>query len=166
MRMWIYAIIVTLFGAAAGTAMAAGHIAGYNGLTVVMSRDAGKCGLQPNTFYEGYLRERFVEIALPLDETLPAHARLALTAQPFSSIGNKCVVLATLTFYVPIEHDHVEIVEAVTNRELIVAVFEEIQVLPVVLYEDGELFVSEGTDAQATALRLVDDLASRLASTQ
>ena len=41
MRMWIYAIIVMLFGATAGTAAAASPIVGYNGITVVMSRDAG-----------------------------------------------------------------------------------------------------------------------------
>lgn len=166
MRMWIYAIIVMLFGVTAGTAAAASPIVGYNGITVVMSRDAGLCGLQASAVYEGYLRERFVGIPLPLDETVPAHARLALSAEPFSSIGNRCVVLATLTFYVQLEQDDVEVLEAVTNRELVVAVFEQIRVLPVVLYEDGEFSVSEGTNAHTTAIKLIDDLASQFGATQ
>ena len=53
-----------------------------------------------------------------------------------------------------------------TNRELVVAVFEQITTLPVVLYEDGEFSVSEGPNAEATALKLIDDLASRFGATQ
>ena len=145
-------------GAATAWAGPASLVQGYNGITVAMSSDVAKCGLKDADSYSAYLAERLFEANVQLDVLLPASALLALSAEPFPQIGKRCVVLATLAFTIPMQAEEIQIEAAETRRAAIVAVFEQMDTLPVVLYESGQFTVSEANAGDSTALLLIDQL--------
>jgi hypothetical protein len=118
-----------------------------------------KCGLRDADSYSAYLAERLFEADVQLDVLLPASARLALSAEPFPQIGKRCVVMATLAFTIPLQAGEIQIEAAETRREAIVAVFEQMATVPVVLYESGEFTVSDDDAGDLAALHLIDELA-------
>jgi hypothetical protein len=148
-------------GAATAWAGPAGLVQGYNGVTVAMSSDVAKCGLKDADSYSAYLAERLFEANVELDVLLPASARLALSAKPFAQIGGKCVVMATLAFTVPLQAGEIQIEAADKRRRVIAGMFEQMDTLPVVIYESGEFTVSEANAGDLAALNLIDQLARK-----
>ena len=145
-------------GAATAWAGPASLVQGYNGITVAMSSDVAKCGLKDADSYSAYLAERLFKANVQLDVLLPASALLALSAEPFPQIGKRCVVLATLAFTIPMQAEEIQIEAAETRRAAIVAVFEQMDTLPVVLYESGQFTVAEAEAGDLTPLLLIDQL--------
>ena len=145
-------------GAATAWAGPASLVQGYNGITVAMSSDVAKCGLKDADSYSAYLAERLFKANVQLDVLLPASALLALSAEPFPQIGKRCVVLATLAFTIPMQAEEIQIQAAETRRAAIVAVFEQMATVPVVLYESGEFTVAEANAGDLAALHLIDQL--------
>ena len=154
----VMAAAVAWVGAATASAGPASLVQGYNGIAVAVSRDAAKCGLKDADSYSAYLAERLFEANVQLDVLLPASALLALSAEPFPQIGKRCVVLATLAFTIPMQAEEIQIEAAETRRAAIVAVFEQMDTLPVVLYESGQFTVWEAVAGDSTALLLIDQL--------
>jgi len=141
---WVWA--ATAWGAPASL------VQGCNGVTVAMSSDVAKCGLKDADSYSAYLAERLFEANAELDVLLPASARLALSAKPFAQIGGKCVVMATLAVTVPLQAGEIQIEAAENRREVIAGIFEQMDTLPVVIYESGEFTVSEANAGDLAAL--------------
>ena len=157
----VAAMAFVVIGVTSAWAGPASFVQGYNGISVAMSPDAAKCGLKDANSYNARLAERLFEADVPLDGLLPASARLALSASPFSQIGGKCVVIASLAFTIPMNASDIEVDEVVTNRAAIVSIFEQIGTVPIVLYENTEFVVSEADAGDQAALKLIDELAQR-----
>lgn len=157
------AVLVAAAAVSGGTATAvagpASLVQGYNGVTVAMSSDVAKCGLRDADSYSAYLAERLFKANVQLDVLLSASARLALSAEPFAQVGGKCVVMATLAFTIPLQEREIQIEAAENRREVIVGIFEQMETLPVVLYESGEFTVADANAGDLAALNLIDELA-------
>ncbi len=157
------AVLVAAAAVSGGTATAvagpASLVQGYNGVTVAMSSDVAKCGLRDADSYSAYLAERLFKANVQLDVLLSASARLALSAEPFAQVGGKCVVMATLAFTIPLQEREIQVEAAENRREVIVGIFEQMETLPVVLYESGEFTVADANAGDLAALNLIDELA-------
>jgi hypothetical protein len=67
--------------------------------------------------------------------------------------------MATLAFTVPLQAGEIQIEAAENGREVIAGMFEQMDTLPVVIYESGEFTVSEANAGDLAALNLIDQLA-------
>jgi len=155
----VMAAVAVWLGATTAGAGPASLVQGYNGISVAMSSDVAKCGLRDADSYSAYLAERLFEADVQLDVLLPASARLALSAEPFPQIGKRCVVMATLAFTIPLQAAEIRIEAAENRREVLVGIFEQMDTLPVVLYESGEFTVADANAGDLAALKLIDQLA-------
>jgi hypothetical protein len=149
---------LAVFGVVVAHAAPASALQGYNSTSVELSSNSAACGLQDSDRYSAYLSESLSKVGVGADPDAPAMAELGLSAEPFEALGGTCVLVGTLAFTVPLTVDDVEVAEAATNREAIVAVFEEVETLPVVLYDAQEFTVIEGEAGDAAATALIDSL--------
>jgi hypothetical protein len=155
------------FGLATAYAAPASSFDGYSGAIVNIPSEAAKCGIKDADAdrYSSYLADRMVAAGTGPDASSPAMAELGLSAVSFDDLGGKCVVIGSLAFVVPLEASDVEMVGVATKRELIVAAFEETEMLPVVLYDSLEVITSEPNAGDGAATALIDALVKKFAAT-
>lgn len=153
-------LALMVFGAT--TAQAQPAAVNYGSIDVQLSSEAASCALQGVDRYNAYLSETLATAGVDADDASPVAARLALSAAPFADLQGMCVVTGELAFTVPLDVSDVEVVAAADKHEAIVAVFEQMEVLPVVLADLDEFTVSEPTGGDAAATGLIDALVKRM----
>jgi hypothetical protein len=149
---------LAVVGVVAAHAAPASAFEAYSTTSVELSSDAAACGLQDASRYGSYLADGLSKAGVGADPDAPVTAELGLSAEAFESLGGKCVLVGSLAFTVPLAVEDVEVAEAATHREAILAVFEEVETLPIVLYDSQEFTVIEGETGDAAATALIDSL--------
>jgi hypothetical protein len=154
-------LVVLLAALAAPGGVSAGVITDYNGVTVVKSAGTDECGIRAEADFRDRLQKGLADKGVALDGAAAVHAQLTVDAKSFSALEGKCLIFVRLAFFVPVEAKFVEIDKAANNREAVVAVFEEIDEISAMIYEDNEFNAAWPMNAHDEALYLVDQLALR-----
>ncbi len=154
--------IATLAHAAVADTGSADFVQGYYGSSAEVSGAAAACGLRDGRSYNAFLSENLFAANVTLDGLLPAAARLTLSAEPFQQIGGRCVVVASLSFEIPLQATEIEVAADVSKRSAIVAVFEEMERVPAVLYRRTAFTVADANAGDAAAKTLITNLANQV----
>jgi hypothetical protein len=157
------AIPIALAATVTVHAAPASSFEGYSGAVVDLKSGPATCGLQDADRYSSYLADRMVAAGAGPNTSTPVMAVLGLSAVSFAGMGGRCIVVGSLDFVVPLHVSDVEVVGTATKREVIVAAFEETEMLPVVLYDGEEVTTSESNAADAAATALIDTLVEKFA---
>lgn len=161
-RLFAGLIVLMLASATASGAFAA-SIAGYNGVTVVKSAEAGQCGIRDEADFHDRLQKSLNNNKVALDHGSPVHARLSLDAKAVDSLEGKCVIFVRLEFTVPVETKFVAFDKRLPNREAVIAALKQTNEISALIYEDNEFNASWPINAHGEALYLVDQLVERFA---
>lgn len=139
----------------------AGMVRAYNGITVTLSPQSENCSVRDEGAFRSQLRNTFGEIGLPADTGQPVHAHLVVTAQSVSSLDGKCLIAVSLAFSIPLKAESIMVTKTVSHRETVIAILDEVEEVPVLLYEIGEFGAEFPMNAQSQALYLVDQMVLR-----
>ena len=159
----LFFLCLIAFASNAFAAGDAGMVRAYNGITVTLSAQSENCSVRDEGAFRRQLENSFGEIGLPPDADQPVHAHLVVTAQSLGSLDGKCLIAVSLAFNIPLKAESITVSEAVSHRKAVVAVLEEIEEVPVLLFADGEFGAEFPINAQSQALYLVDQLVLRFA---
>jgi hypothetical protein len=163
-RSLLFPVLIAMGVLSAGAADAGGQAAAipdFNGITVALSPEAGQCNIRSDADFRERLKGGLDSVGLSLDEASPVHARLTVTGRPIASVNDQCVIVVSLAFTIPLEAKAVRVTEAASKHEAVIAIFKEIEEVPVVLYEDGEFTAAWPTEANEQALYITDQLAEQ-----
>lgn len=158
--------LISVAHAAVADSGSASFVQGYYGSSVQVSGDAAACGLKDDKAYNELLAENLFAANVPLDGLLPAAAFLTLSAQPVPQEGGKCMVVASLSFQIPLKATEVEVAEASAKHDAIVAVFEDMETVPVVLYERTQYTIADAKSGDQAAQTLIMNLANEVGAAQ
>ncbi len=158
---FLFLLAIASNASKASAAGDAGMVRAYNGITVTLSPQSENCSVRDEGAFRSQLKNSFGEIGLPPDANQPVHAHLVVTAQSVGSLDGKCLIAVSLAFNIPLKAESITVTKTVSHREAVVAVLDEIEEVPVLLYEDGELGAEFPLNAQSQALYLVDQLVLR-----
>lgn len=158
--------LVAAAHAAAADSGAASFVQGFYGSSVQVSGDAAACGLKDDKSYNDLLAENLLAANVTLDGLLPAAAFLTLSAQPFPQDAGKCVVVASLSFQIPLKATEIEVAEAATKHDAIVAVFEAMETVPAVLYERTQYTIADAKSGDQAAQTLIMNLSNEIGAGQ
>lgn len=155
-------------GAHAQEAGVPGEIVGYRNMIVVLSETAGECNLTDTNMFRQRLADRLAEIGInPMDDVY-ANVELRITAKRFGGVIRHCVTSTELFFKFPIGSANF-----VTSDEQLKATIDRMNLVQVIIYEDGQIGVqpqtepSSGgpsTDSQKAVLSAIDAMVERLAA--
>jgi len=156
-------LLLIAFASNASAAGDVGMVRAYNGITVTLSPQSESCSVRDEEAFRSHLKNSFGEIGLPMDADQPVHAHLVVSAQSVGSLDGKCLIAVSLAFNIPLKAESITLSEAVSHRETIVAILEDIEEVPVLLFADGEFGADFPMNAQSQAVYLVDQLVERFA---
>jgi hypothetical protein len=156
-----FVLCLLAFASNASAAGDVGMVRAYNGITVTLSPQSESCSVRDEEAFRSHLKSSFGEIGLPLDVDQPVHAHLVVTAQSVGSLDGKCLIAVSLAFNIPLKAESITVSEDVSHRKTVIAILEEIEEVPVLLFADGEFGAEFPLNAQSQALYLVDQLVER-----
>jgi hypothetical protein len=135
----------------------------YNGIIVDLAPATAQCGIRGEDRFRAQLRNTLKEIGLPRDTAQPVHAHLGIAAQQLPSMDDKCMISITLAFIIPLKAEFISVSERVSHRKVIDKALEQVDSVPIVLYEEGEFDAEYPTAAEGRALYLVQQVVERFA---
>lgn len=159
----LFLLCLIAFASTASAAGDVGMVRAYNGITVTLSPQSESCSVRDEGAFRSRLENSFGEIGLPQDTNQPVHAHLVVTAQSLGSLDGKCLIAVSLAFNIPLKAESITVSEAVSHRKAVIAILEDIEEVPVLLFADGEFGAEFPMNAQSQAFYLVDQLVERFA---
>jgi hypothetical protein len=159
----LFFLCLIAFASNAFAAGDVGMVRAYNGITVTLSPQSESCSVRDEEAFRSHLKNSFGEIGLPMDGDQPVHAHLVVTAQSVGSLDGKCLIAVSLAFNIPLKAESITLSDAVSHRKTVIAILEDIEEVPVLLFADGEFGADFPMNAQSQALYLVDQLVERFA---
>lgn len=143
------------------------EIIGYRNMSVNLSEDADDCNLTDPDMFREKLTDGLAEIGINQTNEAYSNVELRITAARFGGVLPHCVTSVELFFRFPIGSANF-----VTSDERLKATIVRMKVIPVIIYEDGQIGVQpqeepasggESTVSQEAVLDAIGLLVDRLA---
>jgi hypothetical protein len=144
------------------------EITGYRNIIVNMSETAPQCNLTDPEMFRKELADKLSAIGVDQSDDSYSNVELRVTAKSFGFLTNHCVTSVEMFFEAALSNDNL-----VTSDENLKAAIDRMKVIPIILYEDGQIGVQpqtqpssggKSTDTQKAVATAIGELVDRFKS--